>query len=194
MPQVLDPFFHKSVVLLIRHQEEGSFGLIINRPTDLALSEILNGLDIPWQGSPEGKAFCGGPVQPQLGTVIYRLDAGGDKTDGDDEAHREEAVEGEHTIISPGVAMSQHVGDLAKLSSGGEDCYRLLLGYAQWESGQLAEEILRNDWLTAPVDTGLIFGNAPDDAWESALSSMGIQAGRLPRWTQALDTDGPITH
>ncbi len=183
MPQVMDPFFHKSVVLLIRHQEEGSFGLVVNRPTDLGLAEILEGLEIDWDGAPESKAFCGGPVQPQLGTVIFHLD----------DVPGNELGEAQSEICS-GVGMSQHVGDLEKLTNNGDGRYRLLLGYAQWGSGQLTEEFLRNDWLVAPVDTELIFGDNAVDAWEATLASMGIQPGSLPSWTQATDSDGPAAN
>ncbi|HEV2847015.1 MAG TPA: YqgE/AlgH family protein, partial [Thermoanaerobaculia bacterium] len=68
MPQVLDPYFHRSVVLLLHHEAEGSFGFIVNRPTGIKVSEILKGMDIGWQGRDEAVAFFGGPVQPQLGT------------------------------------------------------------------------------------------------------------------------------
>ena len=50
MPQVMDPFFHKSVVLLLHHQDEGSLGFIVNRPTGVKIAEILEDLEIPWLG------------------------------------------------------------------------------------------------------------------------------------------------
>src|SRR5260370_15461117 len=77
MPQVLDPCFPKSVVLLIRHQDEGSFGFIVNRPTGIKVTEILNGLEVAWRGREDALAFFGGPVQPQLGTVLFEAGAGG---------------------------------------------------------------------------------------------------------------------
>src|ERR1700689_133937 len=71
MPQVLDPFFHRSVVLLVRHEDEGSLGFIVNRPTGIRVSEILKGMEIGWQGREDTVAFFGGPVQPSLGTVLF---------------------------------------------------------------------------------------------------------------------------
>ena len=140
MPQVLDPFFHRSVVLLLHHDDEGSFGFIVNRPTGIQVSEILKGMEIRWEGGEEAVAYFGGPVQPQLGTVLFSpvLD---ETTDPEDTA----------TEVAPGVALTQHVGDLARLAEAPPDRFRLLLGYAGWGEGQLMEEILRNDWLTAPV-------------------------------------------
>jgi putative AlgH/UPF0301 family transcriptional regulator len=66
MPQVLDPFFHRSVVLLLHHDDEGSFGLIVNRTTGITLAEILDGMDIEWQGPRDALAYFGGPVQPPM--------------------------------------------------------------------------------------------------------------------------------
>jgi len=56
MPQVVDPFFHKSVVLLLAHQDEGSFGFIVNRRTDLKVAAILDDLELVWGGDPGASA------------------------------------------------------------------------------------------------------------------------------------------
>jgi len=168
MPQVLDPFFHRSVVLLIHHEDEGSFGFIINRSTGIRLTEILGGMDVGWQGRGEATAHFGGPVQPQLGTVLF----------GPGAAETEASTE-----VLPGVALTQHIGDLVRLAEMPPDHFRLFLGYAGWGSGQLFEEILRNDWLTAPVQVDLIFAPDPDDVWSEALRSVGVNPAALPSWT-----------
>ena len=71
MPQILDPFFHRSVVLLVHHDAEGSLGFILNRPTAISVAEILQGMEIAWAGDEAAVAHFGGPVQPQLGTVLF---------------------------------------------------------------------------------------------------------------------------
>ncbi len=168
MPQVLDPFFHKSVVLLLAHEEEGSFGFIINRSTGIKVDEILLGLEVGWRGGGDTVAYFGGPVQPQLGTVLF--------TPGE--------VEGEaSTELLPGLSLTQHVGDLSRLAETPPDHFRLLLGYAGWGAGQLIEEILRNDWLTAPVQPGLVFASDPEQVWGDALRSVGVDPAALPSWT-----------
>jgi len=170
MPQVLDPFFHRSVVLLLHHEPEGSIGFIVNRPTGIKVSEILKGMDVGWRGRDETVAYFGGPVQPNLGTVLFApvlAEAGEDDT---------------ATEIAPGVALTQHIGDLSRLAEEPPDRFRLLLGYAGWGEGQLMEEILRNDWLTAPVDGDLIFAPDPDQVWVAALRSVGIDPAALPSW------------
>jgi putative transcriptional regulator len=171
MPQVLDPFFHKSVVLLIHHEDDGSVGFIVNRPTGIRVSEILQGMEVAWQGPERAVAHFGGPVQPQLGTVLY--------------APRTGDPEGSGDVVIPGVSLTRHVGDLAELAADPPERFRLFLGYAGWGAGQLMQEILRNDWLTAPVQSDLIFAPAaePEQAWEAALKSVGVHLGALPNWT-----------
>ncbi len=175
MPQVLDPFFHRSVVLLIHHTEEGSFGFIANRPTEIRVSDILQGMEITWQGKDSPLAFFGGPVQPQLGSVLFDLDS----STLDSSPTLEETT----TEVYPGLRMTQHVGDLAQLAARPTRLFRLFLGYAGWGQGQLVEEILRNDWLTAPVSEELLFVGDAAEAWAAALESVGVDPGSLPSWT-----------
>jgi putative transcriptional regulator len=182
MPQVLDPFFHRSVVLLVRHEDEGSLGFIVNRPTGIKVNEILKGMEVDWQGREDVVAYFGGPVQPNLGTVLFGprsrppapatdTDAGGD-------------FEGEATSeVLAGVSLTQHVGDLSRLAESPPERFRLFLGYAGWGAGQLIEEILRNDWLTAPARGDLIFAPDPDRVWSAALESVGVDPATLPSWT-----------
>jgi putative transcriptional regulator len=170
MPQVLDPFFHRSVVLLLHHEAEGSLGFIVNRPTGIKVREILKGMDVKWGGHDETVAYFGGPVQPNLGTVLFApVLADSDEND-------------TATQVAPGVALTQHIGDLSRLAEEPTDRFRLLLGYAGWGEGQLMDEILRNDWLTAPVDSDLIFAPDPDQLWASALRSVGIDPAAVPSW------------
>jgi len=168
MPQVLDPFFHKSVVLLLHHQSDGSQGFIVNRPTGVKIGEILEDLEIPWLGETGSLAFFGGPVQPQLGTLLFR---------------QEEPTEAATRFeVCPGVALTQHLGDLESLAEEPPDSFRLLLGYAGWGDGQLVKELLRNDWITAPVRTDLLFADEPEEVWQMAMKSVGVDPALLPAW------------
>lgn len=161
MPQVLDPYFHKSVILLVRHEDEGSLGFIVNRPTELKIAEILEDLDVDWNGDNEAAAYFGGPVNPELGTLVFL------ERDQEDE----DKVAG---VSTPG-----DVDDLEALTDLPPGSFRLFLGYAGWGEGQLEEELLRNDWLIAPVQRGLIFNESPDSVWRTAFESMGINPDLL---------------
>ena len=176
MPQVLDPSFFRSVVLLLQQDDEGSFGLIVNRRTGTRLSEILDELEIEWCGEEDARAFFGGPVQPQLGSVLFTV---GGETDPDDLVAAR--------TCAPGVGLTHHVADLGTLAEEPPERMRLFLGYAGWGTGQLVAEILRDDWLLAPPDPDLIFSTDPDGVWERALESVGIDPAALPSWS----TRGP---
>lgn len=180
MPQVLDPFFHKSVVLLIHQDdEEGSFGLIVNRRTAMKVSEILSGLEIPWNGPEESAAFFGGPVQPQLGSVLFAKNGPAGQGVSAVASERLAAA----TDVAPGLAVTHHVGDLRVLAEDPPEHLRLFLGYAGWGEGQLVEEILRDDWLVAPVTEELLFAPETDGVWERAVRSVGVDPATLPSWS-----------
>jgi len=176
MPQVVDPFFRKSVVLLVAHEAEGSLGFVVNRATELTVGEILRDLELPWGGDPAALAGFGGPVQPQVGTVLFapRPDEVLPPLDGASE-------------VAPGLRLTQHRTELAALAGNPPHRFRLLLGYAGWGAGQLVGEILRNDWLTAPATPELVFGADLDAIWQEALRTVGVDPESLPSWTP---TDG----
>lgn len=194
MPQILDPYFRHSVVLLVHHDAvEGSLGFIVNRPTELKLKDILEDLEIPWQSEDSPFAFFGGPVRPEIGTLLFldrdqpdlkrpfrEWEPGGADAEDVDPLDRQ---------ICPGVSASQNVSDLEKLEARPDGTFRLYLGYAGWGEGQLEHEILRNDWLIAPVSTDLIFSGSPDEAWRSALFSVGVNPDQLPMWTHHGDSE-----
>ncbi len=174
MPQVLDPFFSQAVVLLAAHEEGGeggSLGFVVNRPSQLKVDEVLRELDIEWLGGSDAPAFVGGPVQPEVGTVLLSLDGlTGIEADG-------------ITQIAPGVGATQNILALRTLARRAPDHMRLLLGHAGWAPGQLMQELTRSDWLTAPVEESIVFSRDPKGAWSAALASLGIDPGALPSWT-----------
>jgi putative transcriptional regulator len=172
LPQVTDPFFRKSVVLLLAHEEEGSFGFIVNRRTELKVADILRDLGLDWRGDPGQLACFGGPVQPQVGSVLFEA------------AAPPPALPGVNEVL-PGLHLTQHLAGLERLSHEPPQRFRLLLGYAGWGPGQLVSEILRNDWLTAPVATDLLFGDDTEATWESGLRAVGVDPNTLPAWTDA---------
>lgn len=167
MPQVISQPFQKSVVLLLRHDaDEGSLGFIVNRPTDLKVADILDDLEIPWNGDEDLPAYLGGPVNKERGTLLY--------TDDD--------LLGDESDL-PGIAVSQSLGQLQELAEKPPGPFRLYLGYAGWGDGQLEQEILRNDWLIAPFDPSFLFSEDPDEVWQRAIRSVGIDPAQLPAWT-----------
>src|SRR5262245_51323425 len=141
-PQVVDPFFHKSVILLVSHEESGSAGFIVNRTTESRVAEVLRAMGITWAGGGDDRVYFGGPVQPHLGTVIFdSQEAPLPLADG----------EAQPPPSFQGVRLSRDVSSLSEIAQSPPSSFRLLLGYAGWSAGQLVDEILRNDWLIAPL-------------------------------------------
>ena len=71
MPQLLDPNFHRTVVLLVHHDPTGSFGVVLNRTTEIRAERLCESIDIAWRGDPDAEICWGGPVQPQTGWVLF---------------------------------------------------------------------------------------------------------------------------
>jgi putative transcriptional regulator len=168
MPRVLDPFFYKSVVLLIEHQPAGALGLIINHPTRVSVAEMLSVININWRGERDARIHLGGPVQTHVGTMLL----------GDTAA--EERIELASIEIHPRIRLSQNIQLLSELMDDLPDQIKLFLGYAGWGPGQLDNELERNDWLLAPVDPDLIFASESPKIWEAALGLIGIRPESLP--------------
>lgn len=171
MPRVLDPFFHKSVVLLIEHQPAGALGLILNYPTGVPVSDMLGAINIFWRGDRDARIHLGGPVQTHIGTMLL----------GD--APEDERIELASIEIHERVRLSQNIELLGELMDRLPDRIRLFLGYAGWGPGQLDNELERNDWLLAPVDPDLVFATETSKIWEAALGSIGIRPESLPSVT-----------
>lgn len=171
MPQVLDPFFHRSVVLMLEYEPNGSFGFIINRPTELTLQEMLESVDLVWSGSPAAKTFFGGPVQPSLGNFVF------------DAPIPSSADDVLVVDVCDGLRLSQDLRVLGTIAPDPPDRFRLFLGYAGWSPEQLDQEIERNDWLIAPFDAGIVFMSDPDTIWDRVIESIGVRPESLPTWT-----------
>ena len=166
MPQLLDPNFERSVVLLVHHDASGTFGVVLNRPTEIQAPNLCATLEIDWHGRPDELIDWGGPVQPQTGWVIF----------GDELA----AVVGpEATEIAEGVFFAGSLDVLREVARHPVDRVRLLLGYAGWGPGQLEDEIAEGAWLSAPVSSQVVFDVEPAAMWEHAVRSLGIEPATL---------------
>src|SRR5262245_28260716 len=71
MPQLADPNFSRAVVLMIEHGDQGSFGLVINHPSPIKASELLDSLEMSWAGEDSAVVWAGGPVSPSTGWVLH---------------------------------------------------------------------------------------------------------------------------
>lgn len=169
MPQVLDPFFNRAVVVMLEHNEEGSFGYIVNRPVEFTVKEMLVGLDMEWNGAENAIGWFGGPVQPQMGSALF--DATGLE------------LAGQLLPVESPIHLSADLEVIRQLAGNPPRRFKLLLGYAGWGAGQLDEEMNRNDWLVAPFAADIMFTPDPGQTWVRALSSIDVKPESLASWT-----------
>jgi putative transcriptional regulator len=164
MPQLLDPNFQRAVVLMVEHGEGGSFGLVVNRPTPVAVARVLETLQLEWRGDPGATVWSGGPVSPRSGWVIH-------------EPAMTDAAPGLELV--PGLILSTSPEQLRALAAAPPPKLRFLMGYAGWGGGQLEGELAEGSWVHAAVNPDLIFGTHPDQLWAAVLESIGIQPASL---------------
>ena len=173
MPHLLDPNFSRAVVLMVEHSEEGSFGLIINQPSELNVAELLGQLDIDWRGSPDAVVWSGGPVTPSTGWVLHEPLGAATK------AAAELPPPRATVTVAPGIALSTSPDVLRDIAGAPPRRVRFLLGYAGWGPGQLAAEMVHGSWLHADASPELVFDTPPEAIWSSALRSLGVNPETL---------------
>jgi len=163
MPQLDDPNFRRTVVLLCQHSSEGAWGLVLNRPTGTPAAEAVR-MDPPVQTDNGLELWVGGPVEPERGCILL----------GDDPCD-EEAVR-----VCDGLFISGSAALLRRLLEGEvRPRTRLLMGYAGWGPGQLDEELRASAWLISGVETDLIFDVDAEQMWETAIRRLGADPSSL---------------
>lgn len=161
MPQLADPNFSRAVVLMIEHGDSGSFGLVINHPSPIKASELLESLEMSWHGEDSAVVWAGGPVSPSTGWVLHEPVG--------------VAAPGQGTIeVTSAISLSTSPDRLRAIARTPPRHLRLLLGYSGWGPGQLAQEMARGAWLHTAADASLVFETPPDEIWERAMSTLGV--------------------
>lgn len=167
MPSLADPNFAHTVTLVCEHSTAGAMGLVINRPTEVKLSDLFEHLELEATASSphEQVIYAGGPVQRDRGFVVHPPDSNTwDAT----------------TLISAEVAITTSRDILAALARGeGPQQSLVALGYAGWGAGQLEQELAQNTWLSGPIDTKVIFETETARRWHAAAANMGIDISLL---------------
>ena len=166
MPTLADPNFFQTVTYVCAHNEEGAMGIIINRPMDLHLGDILSQMDISADtpGVSGIQIYEGGPVQRERGFVIHQPPG-----------HWDAMLPVTEAI---GVTTSRDI--LAAVARGEGPQHSLIaLGYAGWGAGQLEREMAENAWLSGPADSSIIFDLPDDKRWHAAAALLGVDIERL---------------
>jgi putative transcriptional regulator len=164
MPGRVGGEFAASVTLIAEHNDDGAMGLVINKPSDLAVRDMLAHMDIEAHVDQSRPVYWGGPVQPERGFVLHR-----------DEGDWESTLR-----IAGGLAITTSRDILEAIGNGfGPSAYLITLGYAGWGSGQLEAEMLANSWLSTPASEQIIFETRIAERWSAAARLLGVEAYQL---------------
>ena len=157
-PVLPDPNFSRTVILLCNHNDQGSFGLVINRSTQLKAPDLFSDIDI--LRSYNTKIYMGGPVSQSMVFYLYR--SAKDVIDLDK--------------ICSGVYLGSNLETLESLyldiENPGENI-RFYLGYSGWSGGQLDGEMEQNSWLVQNANEKLVFLDSEELIWLKAVNSLG---------------------
>ena len=166
MPDLDDPNFTRGVTLLAQHNDGGALGLVINRPSNLHLSDLFEqmGLDHPDPTVADQVVFEGGPLHRERGLVLHETEDSDPEWDS-----------------------SLHVGQRLKITTSkdileaiaegqGPARFMVALGYAGWEAGQLEQEIRDNVWLNVDAQKDIVFDVPVEQRWARAVATLGFSA------------------
>jgi putative transcriptional regulator len=166
MPQLLDPNFSRTVILLCKHSDEGAFGVVVNRPL-VTTGRVVVSLDAQEPTEHELQVWVGGPVEPEHSWMLL-----GDGKDSDDE--------GTAMSIADGLSLSTSPQLLRRLLAPNPPARtRLIVGYSGWAPGQLEAELAESAWLLSDVDSDLLFNTPPHEMWEKAIRRLGADPATL---------------
>jgi putative transcriptional regulator len=156
-PFLKDPNFMRTVVLLCDHQDEGSFGFVLNKLFDHTLDELMNDmseLKLP--------VFYGGPVQMDTIHFLHQYP---------------EKIPGSFEVLD-GICWGGDFETAIGLIRSGEidkTKIRFFIGYSGWGNGQLSGELKEKSWLLAEANRKLVFHSRTDEIWKASLKLLGTE-------------------
>ena len=166
LPRLGEGIFAHSITYLCEHDEEGAMGLIINRPLDMSVDEVLEQLELDEHRHTHTQpVFAGGPVHTDRGFVLHR---------------REQQTWEASLDVSSEICLTSSLDILDAIA---RDCgpkqSLIALGYAGWSAGQLEAELQENTWLTIPADEQILFDVPAPHRVDAALAKLGISFAQL---------------
>jgi len=156
-PFLKDSYFNRSVVLLAEHNENGTFGLIINKPIEIKLNEVLK--DFPYF---ETNLFIGGPLKTDNLFMLHTLG---------------EQVENSSKIMH-GLSWGGNIDTIKSMIEDKKitpDNIRFFIGYSGWEANQLDRELTENSWIVTKAKPNELMIKSPEILWKKIVTSLGSE-------------------
>ena len=166
MPNMVDPYFAKSLTYICEHNEQGALGVVVNRPIDLSLQALFERINLTLEPHElrDVPVYFGGPVQTDRGFVLHQ------------------PVGEWHSTLNVrdnlGLTTSKDILE-ALGRGGGPDKMLVTLGYSGWAAGQLEHEIGQNAWLTVEAGEQIIFDLPAEEKLPAAMELLGIDFASL---------------
>jgi putative transcriptional regulator len=166
MPNMVDPYFAKSLTYICEHTDQGALGVVINRPIDLSLQALFERINLKLEPRElhDLPVYFGGPVQTDRGFVLHQPVGQWQST----------------LSVRDGVGLTTSKDVLEALGQGsGPSKILVTLGYSGWAAGQLENEIRQNAWLTVEAKNAIIFDLPAEERLPAAMQLLGVDFAKL---------------
>ncbi|MDW8468200.1 MAG: YqgE/AlgH family protein [Burkholderiales bacterium] len=166
MPNMVDPYFARTLTLVCEHSAQGALGIVVNRPLDMTLQALFERLSLSMRNTELADApiYFGGPVQTDRGFVLHTPPGNWQST--------------LRVRDRLGLTTSRDVLEAVGRGEGPEKML-VSLGYAGWAAGQLEHELKQNAWLTVEAQETIIFDLPAEERLPAALELLGLDYARL---------------
>jgi len=166
MPNMVDPYFARTLTFICEHNDQGALGVVVNRPIEMTLGALFDRLSLRLTSQilVNEPVYFGGPVQTDRGFVLH-----------------EPAGNWQSTLrVRDAIGLTTSK-DILEAVGRGEGPARLLvtLGYAGWSPGQLEHEITQNAWLTVEAAGNILFETPAEERLPAAMGLLGLDFARL---------------
>ena len=168
-PTLRCPFFNHTVVLLVDHGVEGSFGFVVNKLSPIDFQSVVDELELGGTPTtaPEIPVLQGGPVSPETGWVVF------DPRNAPD-------VPDDAILLTEYLAVSASLTMLESIARGRAPARSMLsLGYSGWGEEQLEDELREGSWIPVDLSAEILFEMPLEARWETALRQLGIDPARM---------------
>jgi putative transcriptional regulator len=163
-----DPHFAGTVILLVHYDENGVVGLVLNRRTDVPLSQVL---DLKAAKGRSDSVYIGGPMEPSAAFALFRSSA---------KIEKAENIFGSVYLISDKGLFEKTISDRPDAN-----VFHVYLGYARWTQDQLRTEVQLGAWFVFPADAAVIFSSDPDSLWLQMIQKTELRLAKTEPFVES---------